>query len=49
VHLSPALPDAWKDGQVKGLKARGNFEVDIDWNDHKLTRASIKIITRNSV
>ena len=42
VHLLAALPDAWKDGQVKGLKARGAFEVDIDWQNHKLTKASVK-------
>ncbi|MBD0365539.1 MAG: glycoside hydrolase family 95 protein, partial [Flavisolibacter sp.] len=42
LHLLAALPDAWKDGQVKGLKARGAFEVDMNWQDHKLTTASVK-------
>jgi alpha-L-fucosidase 2 len=42
IHLLPALPDAWKDGQVKGLKARGNFEVGISWRNNKLVTASIK-------
>jgi alpha-L-fucosidase 2 len=41
VYLLPALPDAWKSGSIKGLKARGNFEVSISWSDHKLTKASI--------
>lgn len=42
VHLLPALPGAWKDGMVKGLKARGAFEVDISWQDHTLTKATVK-------
>jgi alpha-L-fucosidase 2 len=41
VQLLPALPDAWKEGRVKGLKARGNFTVDITWKNHRLTDAVI--------
>ncbi|HRI22311.1 MAG TPA: glycoside hydrolase family 95 protein, partial [Panacibacter sp.] len=41
IHLLPALPDAWKEGTVKGLKARGNFEVSITWKNHQLTNAKI--------
>jgi len=33
IHLLPALPDAWKDGEAKGLKARGNYTVDMKWQD----------------
>jgi alpha-L-fucosidase 2 len=41
VHLLPALPDVWKEGTIKGLKARGDFEVSIDWKDHQLVKAII--------
>jgi len=42
IHLLPALPSAWPSGRVSGLKARGNFEVDIDWNNGQLRQAKIK-------
>nr|WP_294942782.1 glycoside hydrolase family 95 protein [uncultured Mucilaginibacter sp.] len=41
VYLLPALPDTWKSGTIKGLKARGNFQVSISWNEHKLASAKI--------
>lgn len=41
IQLLPALPDAWKEGSVKGLCAKGNFEIDITWQDGKLGEAVI--------
>ncbi|OCX52261.1 alpha-L-fucosidase [Mucilaginibacter sp. PPCGB 2223] len=45
IYLLPALPDAWKSGIVKGLKARGNFEVSIAWNNNRLTGGTITALT----
>ncbi|WP_430539987.1 glycoside hydrolase family 95 protein [Neobacillus drentensis] len=42
IHFLPALPKAWKDGSVRGLRARGGFEVDIEWEDYRVVRAKVK-------
>lgn len=42
VRVLPALPTAWKDGYVKGLKGRGGLTLDIFWSEHELDRVVIK-------
>ncbi len=42
IHLLPALPQAWNSGEVKGLCARGGFEIDMKWKDGKVVWAKVK-------
>ncbi|SIN70335.1 glycoside hydrolase family 95 protein [Algoriphagus halophilus] len=43
VHLLPALPDAWPEGSISGIKARGGFEiVDMEWKDGKIQTVTVR-------
>ena len=42
IHLLPALPKAWRDGAIKGLRARGAVEVDLIWANGKATQVLLR-------
>jgi alpha-L-fucosidase 2 len=44
IRLLPALPDVWAEGSVRGLRARGAFEIAIDWKNKKPTKVIVRSI-----
>lgn len=49
IKLLPALPDNWKDGEVKGIRARGGFTVDMVWSDKKVVELKITALRKGKV
>lgn len=49
IHLLPALPKAWEEGSVKGIKARGNIEIDLWWKEGEVTRLVIHSLSGRDI
>jgi alpha-L-fucosidase 2 len=47
IELLPTLPTAWKDGSVKGIRARGNITVDMKWKNGKVVSYTLTTNTPN--
>jgi alpha-L-fucosidase 2 len=45
IELLPALPAEWPTGKISGLRARGGYEVGIQWHDGKLVSATVKNVS----
>lgn len=48
IHLLPALPKAWPTGSVRGLRARGGYEVDMEWKDGSLQQVIVRGVSSDS-
>ncbi len=42
IELLPTLPDAWSDGYVKGIRARGDITIDMEWKNGKVTKYKLR-------
>jgi hypothetical protein len=47
LDILPALPTSWASGKILGIRARGNYELDIEWQNHRLSKATIRSYSGN--
>ena len=47
-ELLPALPEEWSNGKFSGIKIRGNFVLDVEWNNRKLRKLTVKALCDNT-
>lgn len=48
IELLPALPKAWNEGSVKGMRLRGGYEIDLSWKDGKPTQVVLRGVSNDS-
>ena len=48
IHLLPALPKAWSTGSVRGMRVRGGYELDMQWNDGRLSQAVLRGVSNQA-
>lgn len=48
IELLPAIPEDWKCGEVKGLRARGGFQVSFAWENGKVTQVEVSGSSRGA-
>jgi alpha-L-fucosidase 2 len=49
IQLLPAIPEQWPDGRLTGLRARGGFEIDMEWKDRQITRLKVRSSAGNTL
>lgn len=48
IQLLPVLPDAWKNGSISGIYVKGNFEVNVIWEDHQLKETVVHSLVQEA-
>ncbi|MDR3593763.1 glycoside hydrolase family 95 protein [Clostridium sp.] len=49
LNILPALPEQWSEGYIRGIRARGNYELDLEWSNGQLTKAVINICAASAL
>jgi alpha-L-fucosidase 2 len=49
IDLLPSLPQQWSNGKISGLRARGGFEIDMEWKESEITKLVVKSLAGNDL